>query len=161
MGALLRVVHNNCGDKPQVGKTLQMRGTDTVAVFFTVVNHPQGNKQVAGLLIASASGPDGIEAALVSDDASRFGSTVNPMLSKLFSVWHPDGVAATTSASNGKSAAPAAAGGHSAPAATRASSRPPTARRASASPMDGRWTPVAPAEPCWLQGRRANRSASV
>ena len=57
-----------------------MRGTDSDAVFFTVVNHPQGNKQVAGLVIAAPSGSNQMEAALVSDDAARFGSTVNPML---------------------------------------------------------------------------------
>ena len=91
MGKVLRVVHNNCGEKPQVGKVFKVRGTNSDAVFFTVVNHPQGNKQVAGMVIATPSGPNRMEAALVSDDAARFGSTVNPMLTKLFSEWHPGG----------------------------------------------------------------------
>lgn len=91
MSSVLRVVHNNCGEKPQVGTLFRVRGTNSVAVFFGVVNHPQGNKKVAGMLIASPSGPNRVEAALVSDDAARFGSTVNPMLTKLFSVWHPGG----------------------------------------------------------------------
>ena len=91
MSTVLRIVHNNCGEKPQVGKVFRVRGTNSDAVFFTVVNHPQGNKQVAGLLIASPSGPNQMEAALVSDDATRFGSTVNPMLNRLFSEWHPGG----------------------------------------------------------------------
>jgi len=91
MGKILRAVHNNCGEKPQVGKVFKVRGTDSNAVFFTVVNHPAGDKRVAGLVIASQSGPHCVEAALVSDEASRFGSTVNPMLQQLFSVWRPDG----------------------------------------------------------------------
>ena len=82
MGKVLRVVHNNCGEKPQVGKVFKVRGTNSDAVFFTVVNHPQGNKQVAGMVIATASGPNRMEAALVFDDAARFGSTVNPMLTQ-------------------------------------------------------------------------------
>lgn len=108
MSKVLRIVHNNCGERPQVGRIFKVRGTNSVAVFFTVVNHPQGNKQVAGLLIAAPSGPNQIDAALVSDDAARFGSTVNPMLNRLFSEWHPGGA--------GQASGPAT-GGHSALAA--------------------------------------------
>ena len=105
MSKVLRIMHNNCGERPQVGKVYRVRGTNSDAVFFTVVNHPAGNKPVAGLLIAAPSGPNQIEAALVSDDAARFGSTVNPMLSRLFSEWHPGGA--------GQASGPAT-GGHSA-----------------------------------------------
>ena len=108
MAQVLRTVHNNCGERPQVGRVFKVRGTDSVAVFFTVVNHPQGNKQVAGMVFAAPSGPNQIEAAMVSDDAARFGSTVNPMLNRLFSEWHPGG--------GGQASAPAA-GGRSALAA--------------------------------------------
>jgi hypothetical protein len=89
MSNVLRSVHDSCGERPQVGRVFRLRGTDSDAVFFTVVNHPGGNKYVAGLVLASQSGPGRVEAAMVSDDASRFGSTVNPMLQQLFSVWHP------------------------------------------------------------------------
>jgi hypothetical protein len=111
MSEVLRIVHNDCGDKPQLGRVFRVRGANSVAVFFTVVNHPQGNKQVAGLLIAAPSGPNQVEAALVSDDAVRFGSTVNPMLSRLFSEWHPGGAAATPSAQTGTSSTSASARG--------------------------------------------------
>jgi hypothetical protein len=111
MSKVLRIVHNNCGDRPQVGRIFKVRGTDSVAVFFTVVNHPRGNVQVAGLLIAAPSGPNQVEAALVSDDAARLGSTVNPMLNRLFSEWHPGGAAATPSAPTGRSSASASARG--------------------------------------------------
>jgi len=111
MAHVLHIVHNNCGERPQVGKVFRVRGTNSDAVFFTVVNHPAGNKQVAGLVIAAPSGPNQIEAALVSDDAARFGSTVNPMLNQLFSVWHPGGAAAIGGASPGASSASASSRG--------------------------------------------------
>jgi len=63
MSTVLRIVHKNCGEKPQVGRVIKVRGTDSVAVFFTVVNHPQGNKPVAGMVTASPTGPNRIEAA--------------------------------------------------------------------------------------------------
>jgi hypothetical protein len=97
MSKVLRIVHDNCGDKPQIGKVFQFKGTHTVGVFFQVTNHPQGNVPVAGLVISAASGPHQVEAALVSDKASRFGQTVNPMLEQLFGVWHPGGQAAASS----------------------------------------------------------------
>jgi hypothetical protein len=120
MTSVLRVMHQNGGEKPQIGGVFKMRGTDSVGVFFTVVNHPAGNVPVAGLIIAAQTGPNRVEAALVSDSAQRFGSTINPMLTKIFSVWHPAGPAATATASTGASSASAsglAPAGHSVPAA--------------------------------------------
>ena len=100
MSRILRSVHDNCGEKPQVGQVFKVRNTDSVAVFFNVVNHPGGNKQVAGLVIAAVTGPNRVEAALVSDSAARFGQSVNPMLTQLFSVWHPAGAAPSHPAGN-------------------------------------------------------------
>jgi len=106
MAKVLRIMHNNCGEKPQVGKVFKVHGTDSDAVFFTVVNHAAGNTQVAGLLIAAPSGPNQVEAALVSDDASRFGLTVNPMLGRLFSEWHPGVAGRPSGPSTGGGPAP-------------------------------------------------------
>jgi hypothetical protein len=89
LASVLRAVHNNCGERPQVGRVFKFRGTDTVGVFFTVVNHPAGGIKVAGLAMAAMSGAGRVEAALVSDEASRFGTTVNPMLKELLAEWHP------------------------------------------------------------------------
>jgi len=91
MARILRNVQNSCSDKPQVGRVFRVRGSNSDAVFFTVTNHPGGNIPVAGMLIASETGPKAVEAALVSDSAARFGSTVNPLLNQLFSVWHLGG----------------------------------------------------------------------
>jgi hypothetical protein len=94
LASVLRSVSNSCGERPQVGNVFRVRGTNSDAVFFTVVNHPAGNKNVAGMIIASQSGPGRVEAAMVSNEASRFGSTVNGMLQQLFSVWRPGEAAA-------------------------------------------------------------------
>jgi len=88
MSAMLRTIHHQCGEKPEVGRVFRVRGTDSVAVFFNVVNHPGGNRPVAGMVLAAHTS-GGIEAALLSDAAEHFGSNLNPMLQQLFGVWHP------------------------------------------------------------------------
>jgi len=116
MSKILRNVHNSCGERPEIGKVFQFKGTKTVGVFFTVTNHPGGNKKVAGLVLSAASGPHQVEAALLSDDAQRFGKTVNPMLQQLLSAWHPGGQAASSGSSAGVQSA-SAGNGRSASAA--------------------------------------------
>jgi len=44
--AMLRTVHNNCGEQPKIGQPFKFKGTNTVGIFFTVVNHAAGNKQI-------------------------------------------------------------------------------------------------------------------
>lgn len=95
---LLKGIHSGCGEKPQIGRVFQFRGTNSVGVFFTVTDRSNGNKRMAGLVIAAATGPSTAEAALLSDDASHFGTSVNPMLQKLFTAWHPGGAAAAGAA---------------------------------------------------------------
>lgn len=104
MGAVLRSLHTQYGDRPQVGKLFHVRGTNSVAAFFTLVKRNQGNAKVAGMLIASKAS-DHVEAALLTDDAARFGSTINPMLTALFKVWHPMGDSGAAATSAGQSAA--------------------------------------------------------
>ena len=108
MAHVLRDAQNNCGEKPQVGRVFRVRGSNSDAVFFTVTNHLAGNLPLAGMVIASQTGPKTVEAALVSDASARFGSTMNPLLRQLFGVWHPGGA---------EQASGPATGGHSALAA--------------------------------------------
>ena len=108
MGAVLRSLASQYGNRPEVGRVFRVRDTNSYAVFFTLVKHTQGDLRVAGLLIVSRQAPDRIEAALVSDEAARFGSTVNPMLSKLFKVWHPGAEEPSSGPASGKRSAPAA-----------------------------------------------------
>jgi hypothetical protein len=91
MAAILRAVHQQWGDRPQVGSLFQVRGTDSVSTFFTAVKRTQGDTPMAGLVIVVKVAPDHVEGALLSDAAVRFGSTINPMLKTLFGVWHPGG----------------------------------------------------------------------
>ena len=103
LAKLLGQVQAKCGERPQIGRVFQFRGTNSVGVFYTVTNHPQGNKPMAGLVIASATGPNQVEGALLTDDASRFGKSVNPMLQQLFGLLNPD-AAASSSVASGRSA---------------------------------------------------------
>ena len=90
MGFILKQLHHKYGERPVVGRVFRVRGTESDAVFFTLTPHMATMKPVAGMLLVS-SAPGHVEAALLSDDASRFGSSVNPMLQTLFNNWHPDG----------------------------------------------------------------------
>ena len=97
IASILRSLHKNCGEKPQVGKMFAIRGTGAAGLFFTVINRAAANEQLAGLILAAGSGvtpgdSQHIEAAVVSDKADRFGQSVNPMLTRLFGVWHPAGL---------------------------------------------------------------------
>jgi hypothetical protein len=93
MAYILHNLHQNLGDKPQVGKLFQVRNTQSVATFFSVTRHDQGQGKpahhIAGLLIATKVSTDHVEAALVSDDAARFPKTLQPMMKMLFASWHP------------------------------------------------------------------------
>jgi hypothetical protein len=116
MSSMLRNMQNKCGERPQIGKVFRYKGTNTVGVFFSVTNHPAGNKRVAGLVLSAASGPRQVDAALLTDDASRFGKTLNPMIQQLFGVWHPGGQPAASGSVSGAQSA-SAGNGHSGPAA--------------------------------------------
>jgi len=70
-------------EKPQMGRLFKAQGTNSVAVFYTVVNHSQEDKLIAGILIVAPMGPNQVEAALLSDDAAHFGLSVDPMLNRL------------------------------------------------------------------------------
>jgi hypothetical protein len=109
MGEVLRSLHNQLGDRPQVGKLFQVRGTQSVAAFFSVNRRNQGGGQIAGLIIAAKATSDHVEVALVSDDAARFPKTLSSMMKTLFTVWHPftgartEGSVSSSSSSSGSS----------------------------------------------------------
>lgn len=97
--SMLRTVHTNCGEKPQIGQVFQFTGTDSVGVFFAVTDHPDGNLQLGGLVIARTTGPNKFEAAMVYDLASRFGQNLNPLLQQLSTAWNPNRTASATTPS--------------------------------------------------------------
>ncbi len=79
---MLRKVHANFGDKPQIGQFFESKQGETVGTFFTVTAKKQNNKPVAGMILVTM--PNGLKpsAACLYDDASRFSST-RPALMKL------------------------------------------------------------------------------
>ena len=99
MGGILKQLHRQYGERPVVGRVFKVRGTDSDAVFFTLTPHVSSMKPIAGMLLVS-SAPGHIEAALLSDDASRFGSSINPMLQTLFNNWRPGGKSLQASSQN-------------------------------------------------------------
>jgi hypothetical protein len=109
MGAVLHSLHQSLGEKPQVGKLFDVKGTDSVAAFFNVSRHDQGAgkgpMQVAGMIIAAKVSTDHVEVALVSDEASRFNKTLPGMMKMLMAAWHP---MAGASSGGGGASAPAA-----------------------------------------------------
>jgi hypothetical protein len=100
MGSILKQLHTQYGERPVVGRVFKVRGTDSDAVFFTLTPHVASMKPVAGMLLVS-NVPGHVEAALLSDDASRFGTSINPMLQTLFSNWKPGGKSLQASNQNG------------------------------------------------------------
>jgi hypothetical protein len=110
MSKMLINIQKTCGEKPQIGRVFQFKGTNTVGVFFTVTDHTKGNKKLAGMVLSAPSGPQQVDAAQLSNDASRIGKTVNPMLQQLFSVWHPGGQAGASGPAPGARSAPAGNG---------------------------------------------------
>jgi hypothetical protein len=109
MGSVLKNLHKQYGDRPDVGRVFQVKGTPSNAVFFTLTRQSPTTLKIAGMLLVSYA-PGHIEAALLSDDAARFGTSVNPMLQTLFANWKPWGTAPSAAV-----AAPAAATAPAAP----------------------------------------------
>jgi hypothetical protein len=90
MGFILKQLHNKYGERPVVGRVFKVKNTASDAVFFTLTPHVATMKPVAGMLLVS-NAPGHVEAALLSDDAARFGTSINPMLQTLFTNWRPGG----------------------------------------------------------------------
>ncbi len=115
LATMLKSVHGHFGDRPQVGKFFQARGSDSVAAFFTLTAKNQGGKPIAGLVIVSMPQGSQPAAAVLYDEAARFPRSGPSMLLKLNEAW--------------QSAARKAASMSRGPAAT------PTARQTTAEPL--------------------------
>jgi hypothetical protein len=84
MGAMLKTLHTQYGDRPQVGKLFQVQGTQSVSAFFSI-----GNKHLAGMIIVAKVAENRVEAGVISGDAAHFGSNYNSMMKTLMTTWHP------------------------------------------------------------------------
>lgn len=103
MTGMLKTIHNNCGEKPQIGQAFQFNGTNVVGVFFTVNDHPDGNLPLGGMVLAKGNGTNPVQVAMIYDLDSKFGQSVNPMLQQLFTLWNQSGATGTTGGTTGAS----------------------------------------------------------
>jgi hypothetical protein len=101
MGTMLRNIHGHFGDRPQVGKFFQTRGSDSIAAFFTLTAKKQGGKPIAGLVIVSLPQGSKPAAAVLYDDAARFTKTEPVMMQKLNEAWHAAAIRPAASAPTG------------------------------------------------------------
>jgi hypothetical protein len=108
MGAVLRSVHQNVGEKPQVGKLFQVHGTESVAVFFNATRRNGAGGQVGGIVIVTKVSSDHVEAALVTDEATRFHRNLPQYMKTLMAAWHPFKDAAQAQNSGAQSGGPSA-----------------------------------------------------
>src|SRR5580704_3416676 len=53
MGSLLRSLHSDYGERPQVGKLFQVRNSQSVAAFFSITKRNGGNGQLEGLILVT------------------------------------------------------------------------------------------------------------
>ena len=90
MATMLRQVHGHFGDRPQIGKFFQSRSGESVATFFSLTAKNQGGTRIAGLVIVSMPGGAKPAAAVLYDDADRFGKTENVLMNKLNEAWHKE-----------------------------------------------------------------------
>ncbi len=92
MGFMLRKVHGHFGDRPEIGKFFQGRGGDSVATFFTLTAKNQGGKKMSGLVIVSMPKGARPAAAVLYDEAARFGKTEPVLMKKLNEAWQAGSV---------------------------------------------------------------------
>jgi hypothetical protein len=103
VGFMLRTIHTNFGDRPQVGRFFQARGSSSVATFFTVTAKNKDGRPIAGLLIVSMPAGAAPAAAILYDEQKHFNTSANAMMKKLNEVWHPEGAAASVASGSNSS----------------------------------------------------------
>ena len=89
MGWILRSLHKEFGDRPQVGKLFQVRGTQSVAAYFSLTNLAHGGAPWTGLMIVTKTATDRVEAGAFYQTTARFPANFNPMMKALLAAWHP------------------------------------------------------------------------
>jgi len=80
---MLHNVSLHYGDRPQLGRLLQDHSGAVLAAFFSVTSKNEGNKPIAGLVIVSVSQTGPARAAVLTDDANRFPTTLNSLFQRL------------------------------------------------------------------------------
>jgi hypothetical protein len=108
MVSMLRKVHANFGERPQIGQFFQTRDQRTMGTFFTVAAKNQGGKPIAGMVMVTM--PNGLKpaAAVLFDDAARFKTTEPQLMKKLTEAFNstPASSSAASTASPNPAASP-------------------------------------------------------
>jgi hypothetical protein len=91
MASLLRSVHAHFGDRPQLGKFFQSRGSESVAAFFSLTAKKQDGRQITGLAIVSMRGGAAPSGAVLYDQADRFARSEPQLMARLTEAWQKGG----------------------------------------------------------------------
>ncbi len=83
IGEMLHNVSLHYAERPQLGRLIQDRTGTVLAAFFTVTAKNENRRQIIGLVIVSVPRSGSAQAAVLTDDASRFPSSINAMLQRL------------------------------------------------------------------------------
>ena len=87
MAFMLHQVHDHFGGRPQIGKLFQVRGSNSVATFFTLTATTMGNRPVSGLAIVSMADGTKPAAAVLYDDSAHFGASEPQLMRLLNEAW--------------------------------------------------------------------------
>ena len=100
----LRSVAKSCGESPLISKPFRYKGKNTVGVFYAVRDHSRKNVPFTGLILSDFNDQKQVETAWMQDTASRFPSTLKPMMETVFKEWRPAGVKPATNTPPGQAA---------------------------------------------------------
>lgn len=109
MGTMLQRIGQSLGNRPQLGRGMRDASGHTLAVFFNVQTKNSPGKTVSGLLIVAAAPGQETSVAVMTDEASRFATTLPAMLQQVHAQ------AASTAGNAGVANASAAPSGQAAP----------------------------------------------
>ena len=148
----LRYASTHFGGRPQIARVLQSPDGTGLEVVFSIAPKNQGGQEYDGLAIVLVPSAGPAEAALLTDTATRFLTTIKPMLDRLQAQTAPAQSTSNSQASGSTagrtpgtpSAVSTAAGSASAGSASAVSTAAGSASAGSASAMPAATAPPAP-----------------
>jgi hypothetical protein len=89
MVSMLRLVRGRFGERPEIGRFYQARGTSSAATFFSLSARTLGGRHLRGMVIVSQPVPgQAVDAAVLFDDAEHFDRSWSPLMQTLNQAWH-------------------------------------------------------------------------
>jgi hypothetical protein len=89
MITMLRALHAQFGERPQVGQFFHTQGSDSMATFFTLNAHSKGGgeKKISGMVIVSLQPGSAPAGAALFDDAAHFSQSEPRLMNTLNDAW--------------------------------------------------------------------------